>query len=113
MNGLYVVDVEAVKRGNSVTIKQDYLVQWRDGREPEVTYFSGIPKARLSTRPDISQPIADFCGELRNDGQYGCPDHLDHHYADELDVRLPQKAPWPKEFAAAMSLARASGAPKP
>lgn len=106
VNGLYVSDVKAVDAARYPQIDQDYLVQWRDGRMPEVSYYSGIPKRYRRVRPEIWHDITDFCAEFGHKGQYGCPDHLDHSYRDEHDPRLPQEPPWPAEFKRAITQAR-------
>lgn len=105
VNGLYVVDVRAVKLGRPPQIDQDYLVQWRDDRTPEVSYFSGIPKRLRRARPEIWRDITEFCPEFGHGGQYRCPD-LDHSYTDEYDPHLPQESPWPAEFAKGVAEAK-------
>ncbi|TME86821.1 MAG: hypothetical protein E6I44_12095 [Chloroflexi bacterium] len=106
VNGLFVADVKAVHANRYPQLDQDYLVQWRDGRAPEVSYYSGIPKRYRDVRAEIWRDIADFCTEFGHRGQYGCPDQLNHSYRDETDSRLPQEPPWPDEFARAVSIAR-------
>jgi hypothetical protein len=105
VNGLYVVDVNALRTSRHPQIDQDYLIQWRDGRTPEVSYFSGVPRRFRQIRPEIWLDIKEFCPEFGHNGQYRCPD-LDHSYSDETDPNLPQEPPWPEEFARAMSRAR-------
>lgn len=98
VNGLYVVDTRAVRAHRYPQIDQDYLVQWRDGRTPEVSYYSGIPKQFRKIRPDIWHDIARFCAEFGHRGQYGCPEQLNHSYRDASDPSLPREEPWPKDF---------------
>jgi hypothetical protein len=109
VNGLYVVDVKALRAKRHPQIDQDYLIQWRDNRRPEVSYFSGIPRRFRQIRPEIWHDISEFCPEFGHNGQYRCP-NLDHSYADETDPNLPQEPPWPEEFARAMSRARSLAA---
>lgn len=106
VNGLYVVDVGAVRRNDTTTIEQDYLVQWLDGRTPEVSYYSGKPKSMRAVYPEIWQRIQTFCDEFGAGGQYRCP-NLSHHYSGLGDPDLPQEEPWPRYFALAMKRARA------
>lgn len=106
VNGLYVVDVGAVRRNDTPQIEQDYLVQWRDGRTPEVSYYSGKPESMRAVYPEIWQLIELFCPEFGAGGQYRCP-KLSHHYSGLDDPDLPQEEPWPRYFAAAMERARA------
>jgi hypothetical protein len=110
VNGLYVVDVTAVRWNRPPLIDQDYLVQWRDNRTLECSYYSGIPRRYRRGRPELWVDIAEFCSEFGHKGQYGCPD-VGHSYANELDPDLPQEAPWPEQFRRAMATARELASP--
>jgi hypothetical protein len=106
VRGIYVVDRSQLHRIRSDRlIKQDYLVVFTDGRAP--TYYSG----RWTNMPRAAQlyfhPIADFCSSgLGVLGQYGCPDKLNHHYA-EGDANLPQEPAFQQAFADALAEGRA------
>lgn len=107
VNGIFVVDARAVRLGRPPLIEQDFLVQWRDGRVPEVSYYSGIPRRLRSVRPEVWQNIADFCPDFGSGGQYRCPT-LDHHYSGLDDPHLPREDPWPTFFQDAMERALAA-----
>jgi hypothetical protein len=106
VRGIYVVDRSQLRRVRSDRlIKQDYLVVYTDGREP--TYYSGRWKNMLPAAKLYFQPIEAFCSSgLGVLGQYGCPDRLNHHYA-EGDADLPQEPEFQRAFADALARARA------
>jgi hypothetical protein len=90
-------------------IKQDYLVQWLDGRHPELTYYTGTnPRLRRLAR-NLKQievrHIDKFCAEFGTNGQYGCGVVPGHWYPRSAGD-LPRERYWRLAFQFALAWAR-------
>lgn len=110
VRGIFVVvEREAHVRRSRCVIKQDYLVQWLDGRRPGLTYYTGtnarLTKISRSLKQIEIRHISKFCAEFGTNGQYGCG-KLPGHWYERADSGLPHERYWRLAFQFALAWAR-------
>lgn len=115
VRGIFVVtQAETFVRGSQCVIKQDYLVQWLDGRARSLSYYSGVParlrRAAKGLKRIELRHIKDFCNDFGVDGDYGCSirtrRRLPSHHYTRRDSDLPGEREWQLAFQFALAWAR-------
>lgn len=115
VRGIFVVTrAESFVRGSRCVIKQDYLVQWLNGRKPSLTYYSGLtPRLKKAARGLANielRHIKQFCKDFGVDGDYGCEQLgrtlLPTHHYTRTHRHLPKEREWVLAFQFALAWAR-------
>ncbi len=115
VRGIFVVtQAESFVRSSKCVIKQDYLVQWLDGRKKALAYYSGLParmkRAAKGLKSVELRHIRRFCKDFGVDGDYGCQRIgsrvLPSHHYSRKHHDLPGEREWQLAFQFALAWAR-------